>query len=145
VRAREEELKTYVIGRSAFADIVLADESVAPRHAEVVVTDDGRLHVTDCATATGTWRRIAAPESGEAVQPPLWEPVRQAFVLADEPLRLGEHLCTLKDLLRMAAEGPLASGAQPAAPAAAGGEAAPRVRGRVERDAKTGEIIRKRP
>jgi hypothetical protein len=110
----EVDLKTYVIGRSAFADIVLADESVAPRHAEVVVTAR-------------------------------WEPIRQAFVLADEPLRLGEHLCTLKDLLRTAAEAPVAPGTQPAVPAVAGAEAAPRVRGRVERDAKTGEIVRKRP
>ena len=141
----EVELKIYVIGRSAFADIVLADESVAPRHAEVVVADDGRYHVTDCATATGTWRRIAAPESGDAVAPPLWEPVRQAFVLDNEPLRLGEHLCTLQNLLGMAAENAAAPGAQPAVPAAAVGEAAPRVRGRVERDAKTGEIVRKRP
>ena len=141
----EVELKIYVIGRSAFADIVLADESVAPRHAEVVVADDGRYHVTDCATATGTWRRIAAPESGDAVAPPLWEPVRQAFVLEDEPLRLGEHLCTLKSLLGAAAEGPAAPGAQPVTPAAAPADADPRVRGRVERDAKTGEIVRKRP
>ena len=141
----EVELKTYVIGRSAFADIVLADESVAPRHAEVVVTDDGRFHLTDCATATGTWRRIAAPRRRRSRAPPLWEPVRQAFVLDDESLRLGEHLCTLKDLLRTAAEVPGATGAQPAAPAAAAGDAAPRVRGRVERDAKTGEIVRKRP
>ena len=141
----EVQLKTYVIGRSSFADVVLADESVAPRHAEVVVTDDGRFHVTDCATATGTWRCVAIRDSGDAVQPPLWEPVRQAFVLSDEPLRLGEHQCTLKDLLGMAAERPSDPGARPAAPAAAAAEAVPRVRGRVERDAKTGEIVRKRP
>ena len=141
----EVELKTYVIGRSALADIVLADESVAPHHAEVVVTDDGRYFVTDCATASGTWRRIAAPESGDAVSPPLWEPLRQAFVLGDESLRLGEHLCTLKDLLRTAAEGSAAPGAQPAMPAGTVAESVPRVRGRVERDAKTGEIVRKRP
>lgn len=140
----EVELKTYVIGRSALADIVLADESVAPRHAEVVVTDDGRYFVTDCATASGTWRRIAAPESGDALAPPLWEQVRQAFVLGDDPLRLGEHLCSLQDLLRIAAEGTNAPGVQSGLPAAAAGETAPRVRGRVERDARTGEIVRKR-
>ncbi len=137
-------MKTYVIGRSALADIVLADESVAPRHAEVVVTDDGRYFVTDCATASGTWRRIAAPESGDAVSPPLWEPLRQAFVLGDEPLRLGEHLCTLKELLRMSDEAANAPGVQPGLPIATGAEPGHRVRGRVERDAKTGEIVRKR-
>jgi len=140
----EVELKTYVIGRSALADIVLADESVAPRHAEVVATEDGQFFVTDCATASGTWRRVAAPESGDTEAPPLWEPLRQAFVLGDEPLRLGEHLCTLKELLRMAAEGATVPGVQSALPAATVGETVPRVRGRVERDAKTGEIVRKR-
>ena len=140
----EVELKTYVIGRSALADIVLADESVAPRHAEVVVTDDSRYFVTDCVTASGTWRRIAAQEGGDAMAPPLWEPLRQAFVLGDEPLRLGEHLCTLKDLLRIADEAPATPGVQPALPVAAVADTPPRVRGRVERDAKTGEIVRKR-
>ena len=137
-------MKTYVIGRSALADIVLADESVAPRHAEVVVTDDGRYHLTDCATASGTWRRISASGSETSVAPPLWEPLRQAFVQGDEPLRLGEHHCTLKDLLHLAAEGSAAPGVQPALVAAVAGEPVPRVRGRVERDAKTGEIVRKR-
>ena len=71
--------------------------------------------------------------------------MRQAFVLGDESLRLGEHLCTLKDLLRTAADGSAAPGAQPAMPAGTVAESVPRVRGRVERDAKTGEIVRKRP
>ncbi len=138
------ELKTYVIGRSALADIVLADDSVAPRHAEVLVTEDGHYFVTDCATASGTWRRVAVAERSDNLAPPLWEPLRQAFVPGDETLRLGEHLCALKDVLRMASEAATAAGAQAVLPVAPGAEAIPRVRGRVERDPKTGEIIRKR-
>ena len=49
--------KTFVIGRSSFADIVIPDESVAPRHAEVVITADGRYYVTDCASTGGTFER----------------------------------------------------------------------------------------
>ena len=48
-------LKTLVIGRSPSADVVIADASVAPHHAELVITDDGRLYLTDCATDGGTW------------------------------------------------------------------------------------------
>ena len=134
---------TYVIGRSAFADIVVADDSVAPRHAELVVTDDGRFHITDCTTATGTWRQAGSNETygtnGEAP----WEPVRQAFVSQQEPLRFGGYLCTLKALLQTA-------NADRAVPqdGRGGSVAAPdrpqRHKGRVERDAKTGEIVRTR-
>ena len=35
--------------------VVIADASLAPHHAELVLTDDGRAYVTDCATDTGTW------------------------------------------------------------------------------------------
>ena len=64
MRARHEirygggsPVRTLVIGRSPSADVVIADASLAPHHAELVVTDDGRLYVTDCATDAGTWIR----------------------------------------------------------------------------------------
>jgi len=144
-RSREAKLRTYVIGRSDSADVVLADESVAPRHAEVVETDDGRFFITDCLTATGTWRRVSSKEDGGADGRPLWEPVRQAFVQRGEPLRLGEHLCSLNDLLGTAPAGQALPNAQPAWAPGPPTEQAQRLRGRVERDAKTGEIVRKRP
>ena len=121
----------------------MADDSVAPRHAEVVETDDGRFYITDCVTATGTWRRVSPVEDGGAGERPLWEPVRQSFVLGDEPLRLGEHPCTLNDLLGTA--GQALPSAQPAWAPGPPADQLPRPRGRVERDAKTGEIVRKRP
>lgn len=136
-------MMTYVIGRSAFADIVVADDSVAPRHAELVVTDDGRFHITDCATATGTWRQAGPYQAGETGGEAPWEPVRQAFVSQQEPLRLGGYLCTLKALLQTA------SGDRAVPQDGRGGPAAlpdrpQRHKGRVERDAKTGEIVRTR-
>jgi pSer/pThr/pTyr-binding forkhead associated (FHA) protein len=132
------KLKTYVIGRSPFADVVLADASVASHHAELVATDDGRFYVTDCGTATGTWRRGGRADAGEN---PIWEPVRQTFVGGDESIRLGEYLCTVKGLLGGTGERHREHGR---------GEAlyddrTERLRGRVERDSRTGEIVRKRP
>lgn len=133
-------MRTLVIGRSTYADIVLADESVAPHHAELVVTDDGRFFLTDCASATGTWRRDES--AGDDVG---WMPVRQAFVRPDEPLRLGRHGCTAAELAGVArADRPAA---RPVfgddGPLRASGPERPR--GRVERNPVTGEIVRRRP
>jgi FHA domain len=125
-----------VIGRSPSADVVLADTSVAPHHAELVITADGRFHLTDCATDGGTWIK------GEGGGDREWRPVRQDFVQPDQLLRLGDYQCTVGDLLRWRR-------AAPADPAAGAGawEAAwqRRLRGPVARDPTTGEIVRRRP
>jgi hypothetical protein len=125
-----------VIGRSPSADVVLADTSVSPHHAELVITADGRLHLTDCATEGGTWI------TGEGGDKAGWRPVRQDFVRPDQLLRLGDYECTAADLLRWSR----------AAPADASGGAGPweaawqrRLRGPVARDPTTGEIVRRRP
>lgn len=117
--------------------MVIADASVAPHHAEIVITDDGRHYLTDCATESGTWRQ----GGGEADR---WHPVRQAFVDPGEPLRLGDHACSAAELLRRAGQ---ASGAEAPGATSGDGRGAPsqRVRGLVERDPATGEIIRRRP
>jgi hypothetical protein len=128
-------LRTLVIGRSPSADVVIADASVAPHHAELVIADDGRLYLTDCATPGGTWRQ------GEGREGVLWHPVRQAFVAPDEPLRLGDHRCTLGDLLRQSGGAPFAA----AGGVAWDGPGRSRVRGPVVRDPATGEIVRRRP
>ena len=132
-------MKTYVIGRSQYADIVLADASVAPRHGELVVTEDGRYHVTDCATASGIWRRGKGDDGGAR-----WERVRQTFVAEDETLRFGDYGCNVRELLRLV---------EPAEAGDGGGRWRPEMvrdagpdlpHGRVERDPLTGEIIRRR-
>lgn len=130
-------LRTLVIGRSPSADVVIADTSVAPHHAELVITADGRFHLTDCATEGGTWRQ-SDDDAGAA----RWHPLRQAFVRPDEPLRLGDHRCTAHDLLRRSGSAPDAT------PGIAGSWEAPgrsRPRGPVVRDPATGEIVRRRP
>jgi hypothetical protein len=125
-----------VIGRSPSADMVIADESLAPHHAELVITDDGRLYLTDCATDAGTW----VESEGQSASG--WQPVRQDFVRPDQPLRLGDHQCTAGDLLRWSRGAPADGVAGPGA-----WDAAPqrRMRGPVIRDPATGEIVRRRP
>ena len=135
--------RSFVIGRSPYADVVLADTGVARRHAELVATADGRFHQTDCASETGTWRRADGSEKGA------WKSVRQAFVAADEPLRLGDHHCTIQSLLgdRLApaeATGRGGVSGQGRWRYEGMGEAAEPPRGRVERDPETGEIVPKR-
>ena len=143
-------MKTVVVGRSPYADVVLADASVARRHVEVVVTDDGRYFITDCATETGCWRRVSADQGRDH-----WEKLRQGFVLANDHLRLGDHHCTLKDLLRdvdlrdpaeIGAGGGGGGGRGAEFGGGAGGadRRIESLRGRVERDPVTGEIIPKR-
>lgn len=135
--------------------MVIADASVAPHHAELVVLDDGRLYLTDCATAGGTWRVGAgAPdeaEGGGAVAggtgQQRWVAVRQAFVREGEALRLGDHRCTAGELVR-AARGEGGAGAEGRRSAMQWEHLEGyrrRLRGRVERDAATGEIVRRRP
>ena len=135
--------RSFVIGRSPYADVVLADTSVARRHAEVVTTGDGRYHLTDCAAPSGTWRRTDAGKDGK------WERVRQAFVIVDEPLRLGDHACTILSLLGdrlVPEEGSVGTGGDGKGRWRHEGmpEAADPPCGRVERDPETGEIVPKR-
>jgi pSer/pThr/pTyr-binding forkhead associated (FHA) protein len=129
-------MRTLVIGRSPSADVVIADASLAPHHAELVLTDDGRLYLTDCATESGTWRQ--SDDGGGSG----WHPVRQAFVARNEPLRLGDHRCTANDLLR---QGGGAASEFAGGGGAREGSERTRVRGPVVRDPATGEIVRRRP
>jgi len=133
-------MRTLVVGRSPFADVVMADPTIATHHAEIVITDDGRLYLTDCATDTGTWRLDRAPNGDQH-----WRPLRQGFVSADEPLKLGEHHCTAGQLTAAVREKGAGSGHGPALQRERFERERPRLRGRVERDAATGEIVRRRP
>lgn len=130
-------VQTLIIGRSADADIVLADESVARQHAELVITDDGRFHLTDCGSDGGTWRSLAR-RGGEDI----WERTRQSFVAPSQPLRFGRHRATVRELLAMRA--PATEGRAAAAGTGGGRAGAGGLSGAVERDPRTGEIVRRR-
>ena len=133
-------MRTLVIGRSPFADIVIAEASVASHHAEMVVTGDERYYLTDCGAATGTWLKDPAGGSSEGE----WQPVRQTFVSIDDTVRVGDHVVRVADMLSMARrpEDSAEPGTQ-----GNGSEGSRRggFRGRIERDPATGEIIRRRP
>jgi hypothetical protein len=128
-------MRTFVVGRSQFADISIADATVARRHLEIVLTDDGRLYITDCATESGSWRWVPGADSRMG-----WQGIRQAFVDPAQRIRLGAYECTPRDLLRDVSSAAMGDGPGPATPRAARESAA----GPVERDPMTGEIIRKR-
>jgi predicted component of type VI protein secretion system len=133
-------MRTFVIGRSPDADIVLADASVGRQHAELVITDDGRFHLTDCGGGDGTWRAVAV-RAGQEV----WERTRQSFVAAGQPLRFGSIRVTVQELLARREPSPREQEA--AGPAGGGGGAGATelgLRGPVERDPRTGEIVRRR-
>lgn len=132
-------MKTLVIGRGPQADIELKDSSVEPHHAELLVTQDGRYHLTDCGTGGGTWE-AGTVEPG----PDDWETVRQAFVGARQPLRFGAQVCTLETLLRPLLGDGIGLGAGSGGAGAAQGRAGDRLRGPLERDPRTGEIVRRR-
>lgn len=130
--AVETAERTVIVGRSAGADMVIADPTVAPRHAELVVTSRGRIHVTDCASTTGTWVRDGDSER--------WSRLRQAFVDPEDDLRFGDHLCRAGDVVARAAGPGTPRGDLPPGMASA----AVVRRGRIERDPATGEIVRRR-
>lgn len=136
-------MRTFVIGRSPDADIVLADASVGRRHAELVMTDDGRFHLTDCGGGGGTWRAVAR-QGGEEV----WERTRQSFVTASQPLRFGSYQVTVQELLARRTLDPQAQGTVASSGgmggSGGGGTGEPALRGPVERDPRTGEIVRRR-
>ncbi|MGI9492683.1 MAG: hypothetical protein ACR2QF_09820, partial [Geminicoccaceae bacterium] len=120
------------------ANITLVDASVAPHQEERVVTEEDRYYLTGCASASGTWRRQSETDGVG------WIPVRQAFIAADEPLRLGNHSSTARELVKMA------SAASPSErPDFSDSDArwrpnTARLQGRVERNPTTGEIVRRR-
>ena len=117
----------YRIGRSN-ADIVIDDPTVSRQHAELVKTADGRYFLTDCASTAGTF----VQRGGE------WHPIRQDFVSADEPIRIGRGVWT--------AAGLIARTGQAAGPADHPAGRDPRdalPEGDVRRDPLSGEILEK--
>lgn len=125
-------MRVLTIGRSADNDVPVADDSVQPRHAELVITEEGRAYLHDCG-GNATWR-----QDGEGA----WQAVRQQFIEPDDRLRFGEFVTHLSDLLRRADR---PQGLTPRAGQVGAERLVPSaLRGRVERDPTTGELIRRR-
>lgn len=81
--------RLFVIGRDAGCDLVLADESVSRRHAELLVFDDGMLFYTDCASRLGS----SLTRDGRT------RPLHQDVLMPGDRLMLGELALSSEELL----------------------------------------------
>ena len=72
-------LKTLSIGRSLERDVVINDDSVSRKHAEITLARDLRIFVIDAASAAGT----SILRNGG------WVDVRQDYLNPGEVLRVG--------------------------------------------------------
>jgi len=84
-------MKTYWIGRREEMDIRIDDPSMSGMHAELVQGDDGRYHITDCASTNGVF---LIGRDGET-------PIKQSYIDIDDDLMLGEVETTVRKLLAL--------------------------------------------
>lgn len=79
------------VGRASDCDLVLADESVAPRHARVEITAEGYIAVRDEESPAGTHLK----RNGR------WVRVRRIVVGAGDRIRFGAEEVTVEELLAL--------------------------------------------
>ena len=125
-------IATYVIGRSARADIVIGDATVSRLHAELVRGRNRTWYLTDRGSTGGTYLRNAGQ----------WGPIRQDFIRPGDRLRFGEFESSLEDLLRrIPREGSTDGKSQGTELGAGSTDVDDRPRGPVRRDPATGDLI----
>ena len=81
--------RTLIIGRSRHADIWVGDDTVSRMHAEVTLTESGRLYLADRGSLRGTW----ILDGGE------WKPHRQGDVNRETEIRFGRFRTKLSEIL----------------------------------------------
>ena len=86
-------MRTYLIGRSPKANIVIqdADRSVSSIHLELTEDADGKFYIIDCNSTNGTYRKHGGR----------WNAIQQTYVNQDEQILLGKYLTTVRELLSM--------------------------------------------
>ncbi len=77
-----------MVGRDPNADFPIGDDSVSRHHAELTLTPDGRLFVTDCRSRNGTY----------VLHGSVSEPLQQGAVSLDSSLKFGEVVLLARDL-----------------------------------------------
>lgn len=122
----ENPMRTFLVGRSKKADIVItdADHSVSGIHLELTEDAEGRYYIIDCNSTNGTFRKRGGR----------WDPIKQAYIGLDDRLLLGKYPSSIRKLLAMRVEKKTAT-------------PSPQKKGiylGVERDPETGEIIPRR-
>jgi len=85
-------MKTYWIGRRKEMDIRINHPSMSGMHAELVEGNDGRFHITDCASTNGLY----------LIQGNSEKPIKQSYIDIDDGLILGEVETTVRKLLALA-------------------------------------------
>lgn len=81
--------KIYKIGRSPSSDIVLADETVSAHHAELIITEDGSLYLSDTNSTHGTFIQ----KQGKFVK------IKQSYITPRDVLRFARCQISAKELL----------------------------------------------
>ena len=82
-------MRTTKIGRDKSCDVWLDEQTVSLVHAELIITDDKKLFLNDCASKHGTF----------VYRSRQWEPLRQDFIDVEERLRFGNAQLRAGDIL----------------------------------------------
>ncbi len=85
-------MKSYSIGRGEENDIVIFDDSVSRKHAELVDEGKGGYRLRDVGSVNGTFAR--SPDND-------WKPSSFAALEADDPVRIGRYETSIGALLDM--------------------------------------------
>ncbi len=83
--------RVLTIGRRPDCDIVLKDETVSGRHAELTVLGGGQVMIKDCSSANGTSLIVDGKEV----------PIQEQVVSSWELLRFGDYQIEVSDLMGM--------------------------------------------
>lgn len=84
-------IKTYIIGRSKQADIIIdqKETSVSNLHLELTIDSKGKYYITDRKSTNGSYRKNGGR----------WIPIQQSYVKSDDRLLLGKYLTSVEHLL----------------------------------------------
>ena len=86
----EKKSMRFAIGRSRDCDVVLADDSISRRHAELTIVGGDKLFLTDCHSRNGT----ILLKDGREIS------IRQEFLYPDDLLRFGDVEMSVKEILK---------------------------------------------
>jgi len=81
--------RTFTIGRAPDCDIVLADDSVSRRHAELMVVADGQIFLADCRSTHGT----------QVIENGVKQPLDQQVVSPHASIRFGDVTMAVAEIL----------------------------------------------
>lgn len=86
-------IKTYIIGRSKQADIIIdqTEISVSNLHLELTIDRKGKYYITDRKSTNGSYRKNGGR----------WIPIQQSYVNLNDRLLLGKYLTSVEHLLSM--------------------------------------------